>query len=591
MNLKSPDTWKRLVSSVKDSRQKLKPFRDKRTELIKTFCGSGYGDSKSKPVFLALLTMATNIYVRQLAVRAPTARITSPFAELRPLAKNWSLACADAAKDTHFGVTLRRAVTDSLFSPKAVVKVGLERVGEQETYGETVDMTDPFIRKISFDDYVCDMSARSANLPAYEGDVYYLSKEEVGKLYSAELKGMQVEPDQLSMQDETGAQRAESVSHGQTTGDDSLKKLIALQDIYLPEFNMMATYLVQKPDRALKIIQFDSPEESVYHSLWYTSVPDNAMPLPPFSILSNIHNFANELCRRIYAQAHKHKRLVGFSDEETAKRFSTAEDGTGIHWEGQQPQNIEAGGIDNNNFAMFVQLKDLFSWAAGNLDSLGGLSPMSETLGQDEMLSKSAGAQLADMQDSTAEFARKIFRQIAWYEWTDPIRERVLQKQIPGTDEFIAVDWTPETRQGDFLDFNFDIVAHSMREDSPASKLQKLQGALNQFVLPLMPFMQQQGLTVDVRRMNEIIGDYSNLPELEQIIIPMDPAMSPGGGQGEGPAGNPTPSVKPAQTKRTYERINRPGATRVGKDAALVQTLIGGKPQASERAAMGRPVG
>jgi len=99
--------------------------------------------------------------------------------------------------------------------------------------------------------------------------------------------------------------------------------------------------------------------------------------------------------------------------------------------------------------------------------------------------------------------------------------------------------------------------------------------------------MQEQGLTVDVKRFTQLVADYDNIPELEQVIVSMDPNMRE---ELPGPAGNPTPSGKPANTNRTYTRVNKPGATRQGKDAALVQTLMGAGVQDAEGAAMTRGV-
>ena len=59
---------------------------------------------------------------------------------------------------------------------------------------------------------------------------------------------------------------------------------------------------------------------------------------------------------------------------------------------------------------------------------------------------------------------------------------------------------------------------------------------------------------------------------------------SPVAGQGDGPG-------KPPVTTRRYERINRPGATRQGKDAAMISTLLGARVQPKETAGAMRPVG
>jgi len=589
MDPRKPKDFKRLVSAVRESYRKLVPFREKRKRLLESFVGSEYSDdAQAKKVYLYFLSMATSIYVRQLAVRAPTAKITTPHSSLRPLAKNFELACDDTAKDTHLGKLLRRAAADSLFSPKVILKVGLEYMGKQEVSGEMVDVTEPFIAKVSFDDYVCDMSARSAGDPMFEGDMYYLPRDEFDLRYPGAWEKLGLAASDLGMTDDHGAERAEALSHAPGSGEDNAADRITMQDVWLPKRNQLVTYVVNKAERALEVIDFDAPEDGPYHSLWYNDVPDNAMPLPPFAAVRNLHELANGMFRRLAHQVQNQKRVAAFSDEEGAKRFKAASDGDGIFWNGQKPEEVSVGGVDQQVLATFVQVKDIFSWAAGNLDTLGGLSPQSDTVGQEELLSNSANAQLADMQDAMAEFTRGIFRQLSWYEWTDPVRERTLQKEIPGVGDYIAVKWTPETRQGDFLDFNFSINPHSMRDDNPSTKLQKIRGIINEFYIPLQPFFQQQGLGLDVRRLNDILGDYSNLPELDQLIVALDPNQFQ---QADGPVGNPIPVSKPSSTTRKYVRINRPGATRAGKDGSLMQTLLGGKVQPAEAAAAGRAVG
>lgn len=590
MNPRNKDEFRRLTNAVKESFRKMQPFRERRKELLTAFVGSEYSDDgEAKKVYLHLLTMAVNIYVRNLVVRAPCALVTTPHRELRPMAANFALACKDAAEEVDLGGVLRQCATDALFSPRAVVKIGLEFLGKDKYQGVDVDVTRSFVRKVSFDDYVIDMSARSAGRPAFEGDRYYLGKAEFKRRFPGAWETLGVTESTLGMQNAGGEDRAEALSHSQGVGDDDLKGRVAMWDVYLPDDGLVVTWAENHEDKPLDVIELDAPEEGLYRGVWFTNVPDNAMAMPPLAALKNIHNLANSMFRRLASQAQKQKRVVGFSDEESATRFSAAHDGEGVFWNGQKPEQIEIGGIDQVVLAAFIQVKDLFSWTAGNLDSLGGLSPMAETAKQDEMLSHSANAMLADMQDAMTEFARSIFRQVAWYEWTDPIRVRSLQKEIPGTGEFLPVSWTPEARQGDFIDFNFNINPYSMRDDGPGQKIRKLEQVLLQFYGPMQPFFQMQGLTVDVRRLNELIADYSNLPELGQLIVAADPnAMQP---TGEGPKGTPVPSTKPMQTKRVYERVNRPGATRAGKDAALMQTLLGGEVQPSVAAAAGRSVG
>jgi hypothetical protein len=126
-----------------------------------------------------------------------------------------------------------------------------------------------------------------------------------------------------------------------------------------------------------------------------------------------------------------------------------------------------------------------------------------------------------------------------------------------------------------------------MRDETPAQKLNDMMTILNQVIMPIYPLLQQQGISVDAQRLVSIISDYSNIPELEQVLVS---ATEQEISQIEG---NPQPmmnSMKPAETRRTYERVNRPGATRQGNDYTMSQLLMGGNVQKDQAAATQRGI-
>jgi len=555
----------------------MEAFRQQRASLITAFVGDGYGDAHdAKKVYLNLLSLAMSIFTRNLIAREPSVRIVTGKPELRPIAKNGELACQKAGRDVKLKDKLRSSVVDALVSPLSVLKVGLRYTGSTEAFGESVDVTEPFVEKVSFDDYVRDMSARSAYHPAFEGDAYELDMEEFRRRYP---NAGEVTPDEESVQNEDGSDRAEALAHAPGAGGES-KRSVILQDLWLTRERLLVTYLRNTPERGpLGIVKLDCPDESPYRTLWFNEVPDCAMPLAPFNVVRNIVELANSLFRRMAFQAQNQKRVVGFSSQEAAGRFKNAHDSDGIFWDGQKPEELSVGGIDSANLALFLQVKDLFSWVEGNLDSMGGLSPMAETARQESQIAVASSAQLADMRDAVNLFAENVYRTIWWFEWTDPVRARTLEKPVEGTNVVLPVEWSPATRKGDFLDFNFTILAQSMQDDSPTAKMTKLNAVLQQIIFPLLPMFEKMGRGLDLDRLVALVGDYSNLPELGGLIVPADPL-------GDAVEGSPMP----AHTTRTYERVNRPGATRVGKESALIQTLMGGKAQASERDAMFRSV-
>ena len=303
-----------------------------------------------------------------------------------------------------------------------------------------------------------------------------------------------------------------------------------------------------------------------------------------------MHVLANQIYRKLSKQAVSKKSVAGVlgGTDEEINRIKMANDGEAVRVAGAKIEKLDIGGVDSGNLAFFLQNRDLFSLLAGNLDSLGGLSPQSETATQDKLINEAANARIAAMADRTVEFCKAIFSRLAWYAWTDPIRVRKFRKYASRELNLgVDVQWTPETRDGDFLDYNFDIAVFSMQEDSPAVRLQKLTNVFNTFVLPAFDIFREQGASIDAKQLMDFIAKNANLPILTDIVKFMEaPPNAPLSSEGL-----PQPqyvSRVPPVTKRTYERINRPGSmTERGKNAVLSQILLGGRPQQADIAGLG----
>jgi hypothetical protein len=339
--------------------------------------------------------------------------------------------------------------------------------------------------------------------------------------------------------------------------------------------------------KVLRDVAWDGPQGSPYVRLAFNHVPSNLMPLPPVQLWLDLHELANGVFRKLANQATRKKTVTVFQggSDEDVHRFKMAKDGEAIR-SNAKPEDMSVGGVDGGNLAFFIQNKDLYNIMAGNIDALGGLSPQADTAKQEQLIGEASSARLKAMGDSVIEFAREIFRRLAWYAWTDPVRTRTLRKPAgKNTGITVKVEWTPETRDGDFLDYNLDIDVFSMRDDSPSTRVEKLMMILERVTLPFMQQLEAQGGYIDLRMLHSYLGENVNLPELSNIIKFQDP-----GPEADRPiSGNPRPeyiSTKSPVTHRTYERVNRPGATRHGRDAALMQTLLGGKAQSAEMAAL-----
>ena len=570
--------FENLRTAVEWSISQFETPRKKRVEAIRQYVGNHYADGGTdKVVPTNFLELAVTIYMQQLAARAPRALVTAKVPSLRAFAYSTEIAINQIPDEIGLGDTLRRAVVEALFS-LAVVKVGICSSGVC-ILGH--DSGKPFADLISIDNYFCDMSAKTRAGIQFEGDDYWVPVETARALYDGAPS--EVEPDKHTVTGDNGEERAESVTTDE--GADLYEEKVWLRDVWIPSKHQLLTYGV-KSKKLFRVIDWDGPEGGPYKLLGFSDVPGNLLPLPPVSLWRDLHELGNALFRKLGRQADAKKTVAAFQggNNEDVEALKKAADGEGIRYNGQKPEPITVGGIDAPTLALYLQTRDLFSYFAGNLDTMGGLAPMTETVGQDKLLNEASSARVNFMRGRTMDFARSIFNALAWYEWTDPVRKRTVDKPVKGTDITIRSQWSEESREGDWLDYNFDIDAFSMQSDTPDTKLQKIGMALERFAFPVLPMLQEQGGMIDFKELMVLIARLSNLPELADIVKFGEPMQS------QPEHGNGIPAMKPANTTRTYERVNRPGATRHGKDDVMSRVLMGSKVQPSEGAALTRGI-
>lgn len=565
--------FERLHAAVDWSIRQLGGPRKQRVDAIRQFVGSHYADNGTeKNVPVNLLELALTIYVRHLAARAPRVMVTSNVDELKPLARNMELALNQVPDEIGLEDTLRRAVTEAIFG-MGVVKVGICSGGEQY---EGADVGETFVDLVQLDDYFVDMSAKSRDKIAFEGNDYWVTLEEARELGLAE----DVQGDDHTVHGDQGEERAEGISGNESA--DLYGDMVWLRDVWLPRSGELVTYAV-KSKKLLRTVKWDGPECGPYHVLGFSDVPGNLLPLPAVAIWRDLHELANGLFRKLGRQAMGKKRVVAFpgGNDESAVALKNAGDGDGIKFTGAKPEPIDIGGIDAETLAFFLQTRDLFSYQAGNLDSLGGLGPVAETASQDRGIAEAAGARMASMKARTISFAKSVWKSLAWFEWTNPVRKRTIRKPVEGTDIVLTREWSAETRDGYFLDFNFEIDPYSMEDDTPAVRLQKIRSTLIELIFPVLPIMQQSGAQLDWRKLIELIARLGNVDELRGLVQFGEPIQ---GDPASGASG--APSFKPTQTTRRYERVNRSAPTRSAKDGILSRGLMGLGIQGSERSSL-----
>ena len=95
--------------------------------------------------------------------------------------------------------------------------------------------------------------------------------------------------------------------------------------------------------------------------------------------------------------------------------------------------------------------------------------------------------------------------------------------------------------------------------------------------------MQQQGLALDVRKLVSMLGEYTQLPDLGQMVVDSKQGVPVGTEKDQ--------AANRSVHKRTESvRVNKPGATRQGQDEMMSRLLLTGRGvQDSEAASIMRP--
>ena len=591
MNPNKKEHLSRLRDAMRFSRRKLEPFRRRHKEAIEQYVGIDYSEGGSdKPVYLNLMEIAANIYERQLAARPPKVLVFTHSKKLRPYGHKMEQAMNSMLRTFDVHNALRRCVRSALFS-MGICKVGTQVIGNYEEEGFDFKKTRPFVANVSLDDWVHDMTAHVHEETDYCGHRYRMSLEQAKneKSFNKSIRENLTAMDDYNY-NESGDERLSTLTQGASQHEGQLEDKIELWEIWLPKERLIVTLGPNEGDKPLKVVEWNGPPNPLgpYHLLYFNEVDGNSMPLAPAMLWRGLHDVSNGLMRKLVREAQRYK-VVGLTrgvDSEDAERIRTASDGEIVGVD--NPEAIQEkmfGGIDQRNFAFMLQIKQLFSWQAGNLDLMGGLGAQSETATQDQLLHASASQRMSGMQDEVRIFTKKVMRDGGFHLWSDPVESypiRLNSQPLGPVDTFL----TPEERGTHvYLLHEIDVEPHSMQFVSPQERMAKLNQILTGVVIPSLPMMSEQGLGIDYKELLNTYSRYADLPELKDIIVGLEDV--PPGSDEMGPGAPERPGM-PSSTHRVNERVSRPGASPRGAEQTLVNTLMGGNPQQSEQNAMAR---
>lgn len=594
IDLKKDETRHRLLKAIRNSRDAMEPFRRVRRELIRDYVGSWYSTEGSEnKVLVNLMNQTARIYTVALAANNPQVLVSTPRNETYSFARKFEVNLNKLISDMALDQTFRSIVMDAFFC----LGCGVVMMRDTDTrfHGlleseEDVwlDPGEPWINRVSLDDLILDMSAKELTKMRYCGHRYRADYEKVMEEpgYDKNVKA-KLKPTSRHHHDSVEAARDIANSFA-SAEDDDMKDMIWLMDLWLPENKSIVTMACEQHDLE-PLIERDwiGCQAGPYKFLSLGDTPDNIIPTAPAINLKGMHDLQNRIHRRMEEDSDAHRVLNVYPPgmEDDAERLRTGE--RNGWYQGKSPEQIkqfEMGGVDQRDLALASFIQNEYDRFAGNLQAMGGLGAQSGTVGQEELIHGQLTKNVADMRMAVVNFAADCILDLGRLMWEDETLE--IHSAIPVGNSGITIpsDWKPGNRQGEFEDFEFRVEPYSMLFKTPEQQLQEIFQVLRE-IAPLWPMFQASGANIDAEALVDEIARLKNRPEFKRFITFSYEQPDELGGDQNSVRQSPV-------TSRENVRRNVPtGGTQDARTNALMQSLMGGKPQlnSQQREAMSRP--
>lgn len=546
----NPQSIERLMKCVEYARTKMKPLVDNRKLILDELAGPLHTTknvARNKRMPINSLDEMFGTLTRTLVDQNPSCRVVNH--KRRRTAAMLREELQRRIVETNLYVTLQECVQDALIR-MGVVKVGIAPAEQVEIEGHWHDVGKPYADFVGLDSFVIDLRGSREDQIDFAGDSY-----------SRRLDYLRDNPNyDQNVVDKLGPNKT-TAREGKRNYSETLYDWVDLLDLYLPQANAIVTV----PDEAqavpepLRIIPYNGAEGGPYLYLRFSRLLGSIIPTGPAPMLFDLHDFNNRAYRRVFRQADRQAEYWTYTGdaEADAEAHKAAYDGQFIKVDNPQgvTRNVK-GGVSPHTLGTARHGRDLFNERAGNLRAQSGTGVSAGTLGQEERLAQGVGQMIGHMRNQVYAFTGKILENWAQYIWNDPLTQREVTRQVGGR----PVDglWTPEEREGDVIQFEFDIVPGSMtrrgHEEQAASLL-----ASARAIMETMQFPATKRVVFDHAYFAEMLGEYLNQPELGKLVsfAPNAESVYPGtkASVGQPPTARPVPAGGESNQDAAVEKL------------------------------------
>lgn len=527
MNLNDEVQRERLFRSMTTSYQGMQPARSLNRALVDEYTGSGYG-TQNRPKFetmVNLMNQTVDAYTMGLVANRPRVLLSTPQQHLSYFARQFQLAINNLIEEIGLEFTLKQWVLDAFFSV-GIVKIHMGDAGAVMLENDLrMDPGTPFASNVSLDNWVYDASATNWYQMKFAGDMYRIPHADLkSDIYDqAAVRGIM--PNSKYDYD---PERLKAITQGVEVDQDEFEPSLDLCDVWIAREQRVYTFVVKDArnfraeGKPIADMPWNGPEFGTYHKLGFNDVPENILPVSPASHLSSMSRLINNIMRKNSKRARSAKRVHTYTAQgaKSAESMKSASDDQFILV--NDPNEVgehQIGGVDPTAQQFVMGVVDLYDRMAGNLTAMMGLGAQADTVGQEQLIHSAVSKKEAQMQYRVVDGARRIIRDLGHMLWHDKLK--VIRGQIPvegANGYFVDATWTPEDREGDFFDYNFNIDLFSMPYQSPSQKLQAINTIVTSVYAPMMQGIMAQGGQLNFQKLNEIYSEFMNEPRMQELL-------------------------------------------------------------------------
>lgn len=521
----------RVARAIRAGSRKLDPFRKVRDFGMREYLGAWYGqvpdllaraDTDKRPI--NLLNQFIQMHTYALVSESIQFQCKPKKWNLRGQARIRELMLNHRAGEIGLVETHRLVVLDALFSGLGVYVTGAgENADNARFKGEAYDPGEFYAGRVDLDDLSLDPFSRDRREDQWRSHRVRVRKSTLLAMY----------PDKADLIEKLPALRtgtsmgldADGRSHelsGTTeAGEEWMFDEVECWDITIYEGKTARRGLLPSLDGPEGWIH--EPEEYMgleggpYVMFGFNPVPNNTMPLPPVAAIMDLHIAMAQVGIKLVRQCLNARRVTYFDpvEEDAVLQLNDSTDDDSIKC--KNPEKVrteEYGGISSQAAAGFEWLKNEANNATANLQQGRGVSGDADTATESSNLQANMNRILAGMKADARTALTKIGKHMAWDLDTNSAIRQEFAQRMPGGG-MLEMLYGPETVEGDFTEFTWDICPYDDIKGDRNLELARFQGML-QTLLPTIPGVAQMG--GDVQALMRIIAQKYNEPELDEIF-------------------------------------------------------------------------